>query len=507
MTSTLEDPAFARDVLPAYLAGRRWFATKDDVLDSARVTVTASLGVAREITLTQVDALHSGLCDRYFLPLCVVWDDEGPAELATQLALARVEGARPGYLTDAFTQGEFIHELLVLLKAGSALTSLAGTLDFRPTPAFAHIHIAPDAPVRWLSAEQSNSSTIVDRQVMLKVFRRLSSGEHPEAEMSRLLTERGFANSAPLMGEIVHVSPDGTQQVLAVVQGFIAAEGDGWSWTLDFLSRALEELSAGEDIDTVLTPLTAFAEKLGMRLGEMHDVLAQGSDNPDFAPVLADSPAIARWDDRIGRRFRDVVRRLQAKLEGLTPRDRRLAEAILDRRQRVLDSLHCLAQAGQGALLHRIHGDFHLGQVLVAHGDAVIIDFEGEPTLPLAERRAKDSGWRDVAGILRSLDYALAAGRPAPDSPLTGAYDTLAETISARIPACLLAAYQDAAGLPQGGGDQQRDSALLRLFLMEKAAYEVLYELNNRPDWLTVPLTGLARLVDAIAVPDTGDAA
>jgi maltose alpha-D-glucosyltransferase/alpha-amylase len=125
----------------------------------------------------------------------------------------------------------------------------------------------------------------------------------------------------------------------------------------------------------------------------------------------------------------------------------------------------------------------------------------------LAERRAKDSGWRDVAGILRSLDYALAAGRPAPASPTTSEYDVLADAISARFPERLLAAYRAAAGLPQGGGDRQRDADLLRLFLIEKAAYEVLYELGNRPDWLTVPLTGLARLVDAVAVPETGDAA
>ena len=189
--------------------------------------------------------------------------------------------------------------------------------------------------------------------------------------------------------------------------------------------------------------------------------------------------------------------KLEDCLDKLSELDQSLAAAILGRRDALIAAVERLSRDGKGATLHRVHGDLHLGQVLVHSGDAVFIDFEGEPAQPLAERRAKDSGWRDVAGILRSLDYVLAA-RLSGGVASREAYDALAEAFRDEVPRALLAAYRTAAGAATEGPEAERDAALLQLFLIEKAAYEVLYELGNRPDWLSVPLGGLSRLLHGL---------
>ncbi len=190
-----------------------------------------------------------------------------------------------------------------------------------------------------------------------------------------------------------------------------------------------------------------------------------------------------------------ALKGLADRLDTLAERDREKAACILDRRAAIGAEIDRLIAAGEGTLLHRIHGDFHLGQVLVAQGDAVIIDFEGEPALPVDARRAKDSGWRDVAGILRSLDYAVRARRRPSQAAGDVNFGRIADLFQARVPQTLLDAYRRGAGLDASGPEAERDDALLRLFLLEKAAYEVTYEMDNRPDWLPIALGSLARLV------------
>ena len=489
---------FETSILPPYLAKRRWFAGKDQKLESASIAYTARIGSGREAALMAVEATHDGGTERYLLPLGIGWDDDVVAALPQQLALARVRrGRRMGFLTDAFALSGFIHELLVLLKTGATVKSSIGEVSFRPTAAFEEIQVQPEDPVRWLAAEQSNSSVIIDHKVMLKLFRRLAPGHHPEAEMSRLLTERGFRNAPALLGEIVHVPSEGEEEVMAVVQAFIPGEGDAWEWTAAYLGRALDEMSREDvDINSQLAIYESFAGTLGRRLGEMHAVLAQPSEDEAFAPVAADAEQVERWRLRIRGRVETAFAHLEKAAAGLPPEEQAMAEQIVSRRADCLALIEQLCRQGEGSLLHRVHGDFHLGQVLVASGDVMIIDFEGEPAQPLAERRAKDSGWRDVAGILRSLDYALAAGGRTVAAAGQGArYATLAEAFGTVMPAALLSAYREAVSEGPLGEGGTADEALLDLFMLEKAAYEINYEVSNRPDWLAVPLRGLTDLL------------
>jgi maltose alpha-D-glucosyltransferase/alpha-amylase len=490
---------FETEVLPPYLSKRRWFAAKDKTLKSARIAMAVRIGKRREMAMVTVEATHSGGTDTYLLPLGIAWDDEVSVSLPQQLALARVRrGRRTGYLTDAFALAEFFHELLACLKAQREIESATGKLVFRPTDAFAAVDVAPGTPMRWLAAEQSNSSVIVDHKAIVKLFRRVAPGEHPEAEMSRELTARGFANAAPLFGEIIHVDNAGAQHVLAVIQGYIAGEGDAWEWTLAFLHRAVDDMARqNAAADDALAQYDGFAQRLGQRLGEMHHILAQETDHEAFKPEAAKMDQLARWRQRIGGRIAAALDLLRDRLDTLDENDRPLVNGILARGDALRAAVENLIDCGAGALLHRIHGDFHLGQVLVTSGDAVIIDFEGEPAQPLAERRAKDSGWRDVAGILRSLDYALAARLRGGVTSKEG-YEKLAAAFRMQIPHTLLDAYRTASGTQAEGPEAARDAALLEVFLIEKAAYEVIYEVGNRPDWLGVPLGGLARLVDQV---------
>ena len=505
MITAAHRKSFEADVLPAYLPKRRWFAGKGDALQSARVAMTARLGKKRERAFVMVETKRASGTDLYQLPVGISWDDEAGQSLPQQLALSRVRrGRRTGYLTDAFALPEFAADVMDLIARDGEVASSQGRIVFRKTPAFENAPLTEGAPVRFLSAEQSNSSLIYGDKAILKLFRRITPGIHPEAEMSRALTERGFANTATLLGEIVHEPDGGAPQVLAVLQAYVAGEGDAWTFTLSFLQRAADEVGH-EDIqqDDLIAPYLRFAEHLGLRLGEMHRLLAAETDDPAFAPEPAGEKALEAWRSRICGRVDAALKGLAARLDTLAERDREKASCILDRRAAISAEIERLIATGEGARLHRIHGDFHLGQVLVAQGDAVIIDFEGEPALPVEARRAKDSGWRDVAGILRSLDYAVRARRRPSQAAGDANFGRLADLFQARVPQTLLDAYRKGAGIDTRGAEAERDDALLRLFLLEKAAYEVTYEMDNRPDWLPIALGSLARLV-ADLPPDAG---
>ena len=353
--------------------------------------------------------------------------------------------------------------------------------------------------MKWLSVEQSNSSMIVGDVAMLKLFRRVSAGPHPEAEMGRYLTEQGFANMAPLLGEVVRVDTDGERHTLAVAQGFIRNQGDAWTWTLDLLMRGLADLTAGTE-ETQATEAEqhedygAIATLLGRRLGEMHAVLARETDDPAFAPERADADIATQWAEQAEQQLAAALAALDVAREWEAEAAQDLA-IVTAERDRLGATIRALAETASGTTLTRIHGDLHLGQVLVANGDVYIIDFEGEPAKPLALRRTKNHRLRDVAGMLRSFDYAAAVMKRR--SVATQAHvadpqrDAFLRTFVEGAVQCFLAGYAEV--LP--AEDVAAEQNLLRLFLIEKAAYEIAYEAANRPAWIDVPLHGLAQLV------------
>jgi maltose alpha-D-glucosyltransferase/alpha-amylase len=483
---------FERDVLPAYLAKRRWFSAKDQKLRSARMALTIRIGNSREMALVEIEATtDGGGTQLYLLPLGISWDDTVSISLPQQLALARVRrGRRTGYLTDAFALPEFIRELIELFNSSGQVNASRGQATFIGTEALRTMQINPQAPVRWLSAEQSNSSLVIDDKAVLKLFRHIVPGQHPEAEMTRFLTDNGFTNSPALLGELVH-HVDDTPQVFAVLQAYIGGEGDAWNWTMSFLDRVADELTRHELKPVqLMEPYVGFADHLGQRLGEMHRILRE-TKAENFAPIVADKAQVAEWQKRIKARVLRAIDAVESRLPTFDETTRSIASGVLKKKAEVLSQIDHLSSKGIGSILHRIHGDLHLGQVLVSSGDAFIIDFEGEPAQPLEERRSRDSGWRDVAGILRSFDYVVAASRKHGGVVATDRYTEFVAAFQSDVSARFLRSYLAAVGL----AESVPDLSLLRLFLIEKAAYEIIYELGNRPEWLNVPLAGFSAIL------------
>jgi maltose alpha-D-glucosyltransferase/alpha-amylase len=514
-----------QDVLPLYLARQRWFP-KDHKVQYAQAAYAVQIqGAEYECFIAEIQMELNGEPARFLLPVALIWSETLPP-MAQQYALARVRrAAEMGMLTDAYTLPSFIHALVRGLRDRLELPVARATppavLRFLGEPGLDAIDIAPDAEVSWFTGEQSNSSITIGGSVMLKLLRRVVPGVHPEAEMTRRLTQAGYANSAQLLGEIVRVDEDGTPHTLALMHTVITNQGDAWTWTLEYLKRTLEAAAltaeSAEDYDEDLRGYTAFASAIGKRLGELHAALAQSCDDPAFEPHRAtDADARKRAEDvvkMLDRAFK-LLEDNAAKLDSGS-RDR--AERLRGQREQLVEAIQALAAHEAGSLHIRIHGDFHLGQVLVAQSDAYIIDFEGEPARPLSERRAKSSAPRDVAGLLRSFDYAAATvANGFGDAESASTEIQPAEAVLRHRRRDLIARFRDVANeaflsayrdvsrnAEHGWIDETQESALIDLALIEKAAYEIGYEAAHRPDWVCIPLNGLATLADRLLSSET----
>jgi maltose alpha-D-glucosyltransferase/alpha-amylase len=506
--------ALEHKILPAYLPRRRWFASKDQKLDSVKIVeATIMQTPTRPIALMEIETRSGGAVDRYLLPLGRINENEVISALPGQIALARIRRGREiGFLTDAFTLDRLAYGILDGLRKQQVLPARDGAVHFIPTERMAELDIPPDAAIRRLAVEQSNSSLIVGEQAMIKILRRIHPGEHPEAEMGRLLTARGYANIAPLLGEVVRIAADGTPHLLAVVQGYIHSQGDAWAWTLQQLERALHPGvdTPGGEPEEVQSLVTQWFGRLGTRVGELHAVLAQDSSDPAFAPERVTEQQCAAWASAVQSQIDDALSRIKQHRESLDPADAALGDALAASSAPLHAAAATLARAGLGSLMTRTHGDLHLGQVLVAQGDAYIIDFEGEPARPLAERRGKSSPLRDVAGMLRSIDYVRAK---AAEQALgvEGARD--AQEIEAQLDrfraaaqhAFLEAYFAASATIAHGWAGDSAPQALIDLFTLEKAAYEIAYEAANRPPWLRVPLRGLAETAQRLGALESAN--
>ncbi len=482
-----------REVLPSYLPKRRWFAMKDQALRSARIALMSRVPSEDAIFLEIETETASGSA-RWLLPLGIVWDDANAPPLPAQLALARVRrGAKVGLLTDAFVLPAFPLAVLAGLAEEEVLVIDSGVIRFEPTSRMAEINVPDGVEMQWISAEQSNSSVVVGDIAIIKMFRRVTDGPHPEAEMGRYLTENGFANTPALLGEVVRVDPDCTRHALAIAQAFVRNQGDAWTWTMDLLLRGLSDITGGDDVaarDAANhTDYVRFAGLLGQRLGEMHQVLGRPSSDPAFAPTTGTAATAASFAER-AREQLSAAYRVIGEVED---DDRQMMEAA---REALFAKLSMLTNMVEGATLTRIHGDMHLGQVLVCNGDVVIIDFEGEPAKPVEARRGKDHPLRDVAGMVRSFDYAAAVVKrrsQASHAHLTDEQvNAFLDSFVQRATEAFLTGYREAITLGNEQAEATVNAELLDLFLIEKAAYEVVYEGANRPTWIDVPLHGLA---------------
>ena len=497
----------SRDILPAYLSKRRWFGAKGERLKSASIVAATPLPFAGNVLLGELEAELEDRTETYLLPLAPAWDETQPPILAQQLALARIrQGRRVGFLTDAFALEAMARAVIRALCERSEISGRAGTLHFIGTDQLDCTSMTDELPVHWLSAEQSNSSLIIGDKAMVKLIRKVFPGVHPEVEMTRYLTKVGYGNTAPLLGEVARTAPDGSRYTLILVQGAIRNQGDAWTWMLTNLRRGLDEvLVTGDEEEGAadqFRPMIDFAGTVGQRLGELHVALSQPTDDPDFAPVRATGRDVDAWREAVTRQIEMALDILSEEKDNIEPDLRGLVQPLIDRREGLLRAAARLAEAGDGTLMTRHHGDFHLGQILVSESDAYIIDFEGEPARDLAERRAKSSPLRDVAGFLRSLSYLVATADLDQDAVVDGDQSrrhSIIADFGEKAEEAFLQRYREATG--DAGSLATPDKtyhAILDLFLLEKAAYEIGYEARNRPKWLPIPLGGFSTIANRL---------
>jgi maltose alpha-D-glucosyltransferase / alpha-amylase len=518
-------------VLPDYLKKQRWFGGKARRILRADIADTILLRsedaeVAIVFAAVQYD---EGPAEINVLPLRMAWDP-GTATQASGFALKISDGrGQDVVLEDAFEEPDFPRELLDAIAQTRVLAGGTSEIQARPTEALAQVCGDPGSlPARRIRGEQSNSSVIYGDRLILKFFRRLEPGVNPDLELGLFLTERAhFAHIPRVVGRLQYRCSDGTVMTQGILQEFVPNEGDAWRYTVavteECYRRAAEMFDAGETGELAGKPagtrgyarlpgpveelLVSYIEKvklLARRTAEMHLALASDSADPDFAPEPY-SVFYQRECERSTRELTDrVFRQLRHKLSDLTAPLQAAAERCLAFEPEIERRFHRTLNEPIGAMRTRIHGDYHLGQVLYTGSDFVIIDFEGEPARPLAERRTKRSPLQDVAGMLRSFHYAAFA--PLLGSAKGGSYDTtrerwaapLAEAWYVRVRDQFLDTYLEVAGsAPFVPASRPEIDALLEIHLLEKAVYELGYELNNRPDWLEIPMAGIARVLNA----------
>ncbi len=497
---------FERDLAPAFVGRQRWFAAKGEKIERVHIVEHALLDEGKRTWLLSLaDVLGPRVTERYFLPLALAWEDseEERVKHVAPGALAKVrQQANVGLMGDAMCDEAFCQAIVAAIGAGREVKAAAGRIRFVPTQSFAELAQCPReelSPIRVLG-QSSNSVALLGTRLFLKAYRRIREGVNPELEVGRFLTDVvKFAHCVPVAGHIEYVDKDGGVSTLALLQGQVANQGDAWTFTVDALLRQLERTETAPEAAVEGDGFQALVRTLGERTAQLHAALAQrtGDDAFDPEPVQATDPAL--WVKQVRDDALATMDMLSVHRERLPLQLQPLALEVFAAGPKLMQRVERYAQHPPHGFKTRYHGDYHLGQVLLARNDFVIIDFEGEPARSLAERRRKHSPLRDVAGMLRSFDYArhMALMQAARHE---GDLDKLAPVAAdwlSRVRGAFLEAYRAeavAAGLYAEPQDFDRQQPLLELFELEKALYELRYELANRPDWVSVPLNGVTAL-------------
>ncbi|HXS53355.1 MAG TPA: maltose alpha-D-glucosyltransferase [Usitatibacter sp.] len=496
------------EVLLPYLRQRRWFAARNEPIADTRTVMLASWKVEATnwtVVFLEVD-LASGGCQRYFIPLGLDWETRtyDPMERFGNNAIVRVRHRdRVGVFYAAFADAAFTRALARAMGANLEVAFGPGRLRFSSTSAYSAFAAAIADDVRVPAVEQSNTAVFFGNRLFLKGYRRMRDGVNPELELGRFLTEVSpFANIAPVLGAMEFVR-DGEEPVtLAILQKFVENQGDLWQLTLQHLGNMLnpahpaatDAASPGEEAATEF--LLGRMALLGRRVAEMHRALCVTTGDRAFDPEPTTEADVEAWKAAVEKEMATSFAQLEAAIPHLEAAAQEQAAALAARRERLRARIRATRAPASPVLKTRFHGDLHLGQVLVAQDDFVLVDFEGEPGRPMSERRAKSSVLRDVAGMLRSFSYAAHAARMRrePGAP--------AEAGLAAVDAWERGAAhhfregyaRGATGLASVPSDAAEFQSLLELFLVEKALYELRYEIAQRPGWIGIPLTGLLEL-------------
>lgn len=524
-----------QEILPSFIIGCRWFGSKARKIQWIRIT--ESIRLERDesvITLLLLEIRYTeGLSDVYLLPLSFASEDEAEliVEENSQAVIARLKTTEAeGIIFDAVYSRKFRRALFWMLTKKSTFKGLNGKITTYPGKLMKTLKFSGreflSEKSQVLKAEQSNTSLLYGTELILKLYRHLEEGINPELEMSRFLTEKAsFPNIPAYAGTLEYSKQDSEPTAIGILQGFVPNQGDAWTFTVDSVARYFERvlsqnrviLDIPADASSILTiayreipPLLQellagvyleMANLLGRRTAELHKALSSKPDDPDFAP----EPFSLLYQRAICHGLQVTLKRvfqlLRKSLASLSEEVQAEAEEVLTFEKKIISQSRAILQKKLSAMKIRIHGDYHLGQVLYTGKDFVIIDFEGEPARSLSERRLKRSPVRDVAGMIRSFQYAAYtallqhASIRVEDVPFL---EPWADLWYRYIGGAFLRSYIDTAeNEPFIPKDKEEFSIMLKTFLLEKAIYELGYELNNRPGWVAIPLRGIKHLLES----------
>ncbi len=497
---------FERDVLPEHLARTRWFP--ENTPEAIHPTLISAIPFCEigdnRPWLTFFEATQRGVTARYVLPMLIEWV-RFDREHYNPNALAAVrQGAREGTLLDVATDPIFIGLMLRNLHEALTIEETNARLEFRPTSKHSNEPIKPPQHIRAIETEQCSSVALIDNDYVVKLYRKLESGIHPEIEIGRFLTEvAGFANAPALIGSVELIEGN-EQSAIAIVHALVQNQGDGWTVTSAYLDRFVDEQRLLASSDNAaeseeLIPYLRYMSQAGRRAAEMHLAFASKSELPDFAPEPTGPADVRRWVEDAVAQAERLFDTLKQRRDTIREADRPLVDRVLAQRDGLRGRLSGLLPLDIDGLNIRHHGDFNLGRLLIVKDDIFMIGFEGEARRPLAERRRKAPAARDVAGLIRSIDYSATAAleralKVMPDEH--GKLDAAVGQWRDRSTAAFLAGYRESMTNHRlWPADPAAAERLLSFFLLEKALDEIDYELVHRPEWLGVPLTGVLRIL------------
>jgi maltose alpha-D-glucosyltransferase/alpha-amylase len=506
-----------REVLPDYVRHCRWFGAKARTIRQMRIAeeIPVSGEDGAVIWLVEVSYLD-GPTETYSLPVEIARDDTARSleRSAPQSVIARLHGDGDAILHDAIYDESFRKALFKLMTTGRSSHGKKGSVVGLTSSAFPADSKSRTPSSQVLSAEQSNSAVLYKNKFFLKLYRKLEDGVNPDVEVTRFLTEQAkFANVPAFLGALEYRRPKVEPTVVCLLQSAIANEGDAWTLTLDAMGRYYERvLTRKADLQNQTTPPGPLLEELiggvypekakliGQRTGELHRALAISADERAFAPEKFNAMAQRSVYQNMRASLRRNFDLLEKKLPELPDAFRDEAAQVLASEDRILAQEKRILDRRANATKIRIHGDYHLGQVLYTGKDFVILDFEGEPARPLSERKLKRSALRDVAGMMRSFQYAAysALWQPAMRAEDVPFLERWADLWYRQMSSVFLQSYLAAtAGADFIPPDESDFEILLEAYLLDKAVYEVGYELNNRPSWVVIPVRGIKHILGA----------
>jgi len=516
-------------LLPEFLPRQRWFGGKSRSIRGTQLldwTPIADGTIALALIAVEY---ATGEPDQYFVPLGMTLGDASEAICETAPGAVVTNIATPvgkGLLHDAMFNDETSRSLLEMIESGGEIVAQRGVIRGAASSRLAELEGDARGALqpRRASAEQSNTNVIYGNKLIMKLFRRQQAGPNPDTEIGHYLTEFShFEHIAPFGGVIEYqpADKDAVGSTLAMLQGLVPNEGDGWEWSLEEIDRYFEEnsvltlppeampagtadfveLSDRATSDFAREHIGGYLEAaalLGKRTGEMHLALARPTANPAFAPEPMLQRDLTDLRNDLWQHATVAYDALKDNLAKLPDNVVELASLILSRRRLALDRFAQMETSDIHALRTRVHGDYHLGQVLRSKNDFIILDFEGEPARSLDERRRKQSPLKDVAGMLRSFSYCAFSGLMKYTTRRPHDFDRLepwASLWEQAVSAEFLRTYrQTVAGSAVVPAEPVPFQHLLQAYVLDKALYELVYELNNRPAWVRIPLTGILAL-------------